>query len=55
MRAKALIEEPDTGKPRIIVTEIPFMVNKSRMIEQIAAGAREEADGDHGPARRVGP
>jgi DNA gyrase subunit A len=42
MRAKALIEEPDQGKPRIIVTEIPFMVNKSRMIEQIAALVREK-------------
>ena len=42
MRAKALIEEPDNGKPRIIVTEIPFMVNKSRMIEQIAGLVREK-------------
>jgi DNA gyrase subunit A len=42
MRAKALIEEPDQGKPRIIVTEIPFMVNKSRMIEQIANLVREK-------------
>jgi DNA gyrase subunit A len=41
MRAKADIEEPDGGKPRIIVTEIPFMVNKSRMIEQIAELVRE--------------
>ena len=42
MRAKADIEEPDQGKPRIIVTEIPFMVNKSRMIEQIASLVREK-------------
>jgi DNA gyrase subunit A len=42
MRAKALIEEPDNGKPRIIVTAIPFMVNKSRMIEQIASLVREK-------------
>ena len=42
MRAKADIEEPDAAKPRIIVTEIPFMVNKSRMIEQIAALVREK-------------
>jgi DNA gyrase subunit A len=42
MRAKATIEEPDNAKPRIIVTEIPFMVNKSRMIEQIAALVREK-------------
>jgi DNA gyrase subunit A len=42
MRARALIEEPDTGRPRIIVTEVPFMVNKSRMIEQIASLVREK-------------
>jgi len=42
MRAKATIEEPDNEAPRIIVTEIPFMVNKSRMIEQIAELVREK-------------
>ncbi|HEX6133254.1 MAG TPA: DNA gyrase subunit A [Longimicrobiales bacterium] len=42
MRAKAMIEEPDNAKPRIIVTEIPFMVNKARMIEQIAGLVREK-------------
>ncbi|HEU5209311.1 MAG TPA: DNA gyrase subunit A [Longimicrobiales bacterium] len=42
MRAKVDIEEPDNGKPRLIVTEIPYMVNKSRMIEQIAALVREK-------------
>ncbi|HUG00329.1 MAG TPA: DNA gyrase subunit A, partial [Longimicrobiales bacterium] len=37
MRARAEIIETDEGtKPRIIVTEIPFMVNKTRLIEQIA-------------------
>jgi DNA gyrase subunit A len=43
MRARADIEEPDGGgKPRIIVTQIPFMVNKARMIEQIASLVREK-------------
>jgi DNA gyrase subunit A len=42
MRAKATIEELDNGKSRIIVTEIPFMVNKTRMIEQIAQLHREK-------------
>ena len=37
MRARAEIENPEGGKPRIIVTEIPYMVNKARTIEQIAA------------------
>jgi DNA gyrase subunit A len=42
MRAKVEIIEPENGKPKIIVTEIPFMVNKSRMIEQIAMLVREK-------------
>jgi DNA gyrase subunit A len=41
MRARAVIED-DGSKPRIIVTEIPFMVNKARMIEQIAELVREK-------------
>jgi DNA gyrase subunit A len=42
MRAKVDIIEPDAGKPQIIVTEIPFMVNKTRMIEQIAQLVRDK-------------
>ena len=42
VRARTEIEEPDNAKPRIIVTEIPFMVNKSRMIEQIAGLVRDK-------------
>ncbi len=41
MRAAAEIEERETGRDRIIVTEIPFMVNKSRLIEQIAQLVRD--------------
>ncbi len=41
MRAKTLIEE-DKGKPRIIVTEIPFQVNKARLVEKIAELVREK-------------
>jgi DNA gyrase subunit A len=41
MRARVDVED-DERKPRIIVTEIPFMVNKARMIEQIAALVREK-------------
>ncbi len=36
IRAKSHIEEMDNGKSRIIVTEIPYQVNKSRLIENIA-------------------
>jgi len=42
MRARADIEEPAEGRPRIIVTEIPFMVNKTRLIEQIAQLVRDK-------------
>jgi len=37
VRARAQIEEAESsGKMKIVVTEIPFQVNKSRLIEQIA-------------------
>ncbi|CAN5821627.1 DNA gyrase subunit A [soil metagenome] len=43
MRARAEIEERDGGRgERIVVTEIPFMVNKSRLVEQIADLARDK-------------
>jgi DNA gyrase subunit A len=41
MRAKTMIEE-EKGKPRIIVTEIPFQVNKARLVEKIAELVREK-------------
>ena len=36
MRAKAEIETTKKGRERIVVTEIPFMVNKASMIEKTA-------------------
>jgi len=43
IRAKAQIERMEkSGKNRIIVTEIPFMVNKARMIEKIAELVRDK-------------
>ncbi|MFN8388132.1 MAG: DNA gyrase subunit A [Anaerolineales bacterium] len=41
MQAKAHVEEMERGKNRIIVTELPYMVNKSSLIERIADLARE--------------
>ena len=41
IRAKTEIEE-DKGKKKIIVTEIPYMVNKSILIEQIADLVRQK-------------
>ena len=42
MRARASIEERGGGRQRIVVTEIPYQVNKARMIEKIAELAREK-------------
>jgi DNA gyrase subunit A len=37
VRARAVVEgKPNTGRAQIVVTEIPFQVNKTRLIEQIA-------------------
>jgi len=36
MRAKTLIETRPNGKETIIVTEIPYQVNKARLVEKIA-------------------
>jgi DNA gyrase subunit A len=36
MRAKAAIERPTKEKQQIVITEIPFQVNKSKTIERIA-------------------
>jgi DNA gyrase subunit A len=57
MRARAFVEETKAGRERIVITEIPFQVNKSRLIEQIAelvrrkkvtdiSDMRDEADRD---------
>src|SRR5579863_3665605 len=37
MRAKAAIERPAKEKQQIVITEIPYQVNKSKTIERIAA------------------
>jgi DNA gyrase subunit A len=42
MRARADIEQIDANSERIVVTEIPFMVNKSRLVEQIAQLVRDK-------------
>jgi DNA gyrase, A subunit len=42
VRAKASIEEMGGGKSRIVVTEIPYMVNKARLIEKIAELVRDK-------------
>lgn len=42
VRAKLDIEEMSSGKERIIVHEIPYMVNKARLVERIAELARDK-------------
>ena len=42
LRSKTKIEEISNGKSRIVVTEIPYQVNKKTMIERIADLAREK-------------
>ncbi len=41
IQAKAHIEEMERGRRRIIVTELPYQVNKSSLIERIAELARD--------------
>ncbi|HND48707.1 MAG TPA: DNA topoisomerase 4 subunit A, partial [Anaerolineales bacterium] len=41
VQAKAHIEEMERGKSRIIVSELPYMVNKASLIERIAELARD--------------
>jgi len=42
IRSRYHIEEMDNGKSRIIVTEIPYQVNKASMIENIATLVRDK-------------
>jgi len=57
MRSKAEVETDENGRERIIVHEIPYQVNKARLIEKIAelvkdkkiegiSGLRDESDKD---------
>lgn len=42
VRARAKIEEMSGGKHRILVNEIPYQVNKARLVEQIAGLVRDK-------------
>ena len=42
VRAKSQIEQMNNGKHRIIVTEMPYNVNKARLIEKIAELVRDK-------------
>lgn len=45
LRGKAVLEVTKSGKERIIISEIPYQVNKSALIERIAEMVREEKVG----------
>ena len=42
MRARTSIEQRSNGKSRIVVTELPYQVNKARLIERIAELVRSK-------------
>ena len=42
MRGKVSIEELDSGKEMIIITELPYQVNKANLVEKIADLVREK-------------
>ena len=42
MRARAEVEVADNGREAIVVTEIPYQVNKARLIEKIAELVKEK-------------
>jgi len=42
LRGKAHIEEMNGNRFRIVITEIPYQVNKSTLIERIADLVRDE-------------
>ena len=59
VRARTEMEEFGSGRTRIIVTELPYQVNKARLVENIAeqvkdkrldgiSGLRDESDGKRG-------
>lgn len=42
IRARATVEQLSNGKQRIVVTEIPYQVNKARLVEKIAELVRDK-------------
>lgn len=42
VRGRATVEETKTGKEQIIITEIPYVVNRARLVERIAELANQK-------------
>ena len=56
VRAVTNIETLPNGKSRIVVTELPYLVNKARLIGKIAELVRDKKiDRDHRPERPFQP
>ena len=51
MRAKAAIEDLSQGRKAIIITEIPYQVNKAKLVERIAQLVNEKVIDDIGDVR----
>ena len=49
MRARTEIEAMANNRQRIVATEIPYMVNKARLVEKIAELVHEKRAGGHHP------
>ena len=55
VRAVTNIETMSNGKSRIVVTELPYMVNKARLIENIADLVKEIAESSASPISETSP
>ncbi len=42
MQGKAYTETPDKGKSKIIITELPYQVNKANLVEKVAVLSRDK-------------
>src|SRR5262245_65698148 len=51
MRAKAKIEDLTQGRKAIVITEIPYQVNKAKLIERIAQLVNDKTIDDVGDIR----
>jgi DNA gyrase subunit A len=56
MRARAVIEEKESNKSQIVITEMPYQVNKAKLVVDIAELVRDRSSpGISDAARRVRP
>jgi DNA gyrase subunit A len=51
IRGKTTIEDPDSNKPVIVISEVPYQVNKAKLVERIADLVKEKVIEDIGDLR----